>query len=196
MLRLPLVREFHVDLGFDLESGIAPRAAAQGSCPPLSPAEEKLVAASVRGLPLVATPYAALAARLGWSEREVIGLFEKMLADGRIRRIGAVIRHRRLGYTANAMVVWDVADERVEELGRQLGAQPSVTLCYRRPRVLPEWPYNLFSMVHGRNRQAVLAEIERLRAELGLQDIPCHPLFSLRRFKQCGARYAGFARAA
>ncbi len=205
-LDLPMLADYHIDLGFDLARG------AQTSRPHLSPADRPQTAASLRrqlepsdyalaaalegGLTLVHRPYAELAAKAGMSEVEARRRLERLVALGIIRRLGVVVRHRELGYTANAMVVWDVPDERVEELGRMLGAQPGVTLCYRRPRVLPEWPYNLFSMVHGRNRQAVLAEIERLRAELGLQDIPCHPLFSLRRFKQCGARYAGFARAA
>ncbi|KAB2313514.1 Lrp/AsnC family transcriptional regulator [Betaproteobacteria bacterium SCN2] len=205
-LNLPMLADYHIDLGFDLARGT------QTSRPHLSPAGRPQTADSLRrqlepsdyalaaalegGLALVHRPYAELAAKADMSEVEARQRLERLVALGIIRRLGVVVRHRELGYTANAMVVWDVADERVEELGRQLGAQPSVTLCYRRPRVLPEWPYNLFSMVHGRSRQAVLAEIERLRAELGLQDIACHPLFSLRRFKQCGARYAGFARAA
>ncbi len=205
-LDLPMLADYHIDLGFDLSSE------AEKSRPHLSPAghpetaenlrgqlaaaDYALAAALEGGLALVSRPYAELAAKAGLSEAEARQRLRRLVDLGVIRRLGVVVRHRELGYTANAMVVWDVPDERVEELGRLLGAQPSVTLCYQRPRVLPEWPYNLFSMVHGRNRQEVLAEIERLRAALGLQDIPYHPLFSLRRFKQCGAKYAGFARAA
>ena len=205
-LDLPMLADYHIDLGFDLSSE------AEKSRPHLSTAglpetadslrhqlespDYALAAALESGLALVHRPYAELAAKAGLSETEARRRLQRLVELGVIRRLGVVVRHRELGYTANAMVVWDVPDTQVEELGRLLGAQPSVTLCYQRPRVLPEWPYNLFSMVHGRNRQAVLAEIERLRATLGLQDIPYHPLFSLRRFKQCGARYAGFARAA
>lgn len=205
-LDLPMLADYHIDLGFDLSSKAGkPRPhqnqagrpeAAEKLRSQLTSADYALAAALEGGLALVHRPYAELAAKAGLSETEARQRLQRLVDLGVIRRLGVVVRHRELGYTANAMVVWDVPDERVEELGRLLGAQPSVTLCYRRPRVLPEWPYNLFSMVHGRNRQAVLAEIERLRAELGLQDIPFHPLFSLRRFKQCGARYAGFARAA
>ncbi|MEW6132259.1 MAG: Lrp/AsnC family transcriptional regulator [Pseudomonadota bacterium] len=211
-LDLPMLADYHIDLGFDLAgnqgSGIrgrkmpAPHLDAADAADPaalrsaLEPADYALAAAIEGGLALVHRPYAEPAAKAGMSEAAARRRIERLIGLGVIRRLGVVVRHRELGYTANAMVVWDVPDERVDEVGRLLGAQPGVTLCYRRPRVLPEWPYNLFSMVHGRNRQAVLAEIERLRAALGLQDIPHHPLFSLRRFKQCGARYAGFARAA
>ncbi len=87
-------------------------------------------------------------------------------------------------------------DDRVNAVGRQLAGQSAVTLCYQRPRRLPDWPYNLFSMVHGRDRATVLAELERMRRTLGLETIPCLPLFSKRRFKQCGARYASLAKAA
>jgi siroheme decarboxylase len=94
------------------------------------------------------------------------------------------------------MVVWDIPDDRVAELGRQLAAQPGVTLCYQRPRRLPDWPYNLFSMVHGQDRDAVLAQVERIRETLGLEALRCQPLFSRRRFKQCGARYSSLPKAA
>jgi DNA-binding Lrp family transcriptional regulator len=113
-----------------------------------------------------------------------------------IRRFGIVVRHRELGYAANAMVVWDVPDAQVSSVGKLLASQSAVTLCYRRPRRLPDWRYNLFSMVHGQDRQAVLVEIKRMRRNLGLEGIACQPLFSRRRFKQCGARYSSLAQAA
>jgi DNA-binding Lrp family transcriptional regulator len=137
-----------------------------------------------------------LAATLGVSEEAVLARLTRLLELGVIRRFGVVVRHRELGYAANAMVVWDVPDAAVSEVGRLLAKQSAVTLCYRRPRRLPDWCYNLFSMVHGQNRQAVLAEIARMRNELGLEHLPCQPLFSRRRFKQCGARYSGLVQAA
>jgi DNA-binding Lrp family transcriptional regulator len=189
VLRLPLAEEFHIDLGFDLETHAAPRAAVPRRFPALSAEEEKLVAAVAGGLPLVARPYASLARDLGTSERAVISLLEKMLADGRIRRIGAVIRHRRVGYQANAMVVWDVPDSLAGELGRQLASDRAITLCYRRARALPEWPYNLYCMVHGRSRGRVLYEVKRATAVHGLGRFPRAVLFSKRCFVQRAARY-------
>ena len=110
---------------------------------------------------------------------------------GVIKRFGVVVRHHELGYRANAMVVWDIPDERVRDIGQQLGDFAFVTLCYRRPRRLPVWPYNLFTMIHGRDREQVLARVEELVQACGLGDVARDVLFSQRRFKQRGARYGG-----
>jgi len=114
--------------------------------------DERIVRATQAGLPLAARPYRQVAERIGVSEQLVQSRLAAMLADGRIRRIGAVPNHYALGYRANAMTVWDVADEAVDALGHRVGALPFVTHCYRRPRRPPHWPYNLFAMVHGRSR--------------------------------------------
>jgi DNA-binding Lrp family transcriptional regulator len=189
VLRLPLVEEFHVDLGFDLDTHAAPRATVAATVPELSGEERKLVRAVARGLPLVAAPYQAVANDLGIGEAEVISLLQRMLADGRVRRIGAVIRHRRLGYEANAMVVWDVPDSLLGEIGRRLASDAAVTLCYRRAPSLPEWPYNLYCMLHGRERARVLYDVKRISAAHGLAAFPGSVLFSRRCFAQRAARY-------
>ena len=142
------------------------------------------------GLPLVPQPYAELAARLGMSEGEVMARFWMLQNTGVIKRFGVVVRHRELGYRANAMVVWDIADDLVGDVGSRLGRFPFVTLCYRRPRRLPAWPYNLFTMIHGRDRDEVLARIDELAVQSGLTDVRRDVLFSRRRFKQRGARYS------
>ena len=87
------------------------------------------------------------------------------------------------------MTVWDVPDGAVGEAGRRLSALDFVTLCYRRPRRLPDWPYNLFAMIHGRDRTTVEGLVDRATAEAGLSTCPRSILFSRRRFKQRGARY-------
>jgi DNA-binding Lrp family transcriptional regulator len=133
---------------------------------------------------------------LGVSEESLLDRISRLLKLGVIRRFGVVVRHRELGYAANAMVVWDVPDAEVSAVGKRLANQNAVTLCYRRPRRLPDWRFNLFSMVHGQDRAAVLAEIERIRHLLALTEISYAPLFSHRRFKQCGARYSSLAKAA
>ena len=150
--------------------------------------ERALVTAVQGGLPLVPRPYNALAKSLGIGEAQVMSLLQEMLVDGRIRRIGAVPNHYALGYTANAMSVWDVADERVEELGRAVGALPFVSHCYRRSRRLPEWPYNLFAMVHGHNRDDTAAKIEEIRAALGRFVRAADALYSTRILKKTGMR--------
>jgi siroheme decarboxylase len=160
----------------------------------LSATDRRLLAALEGGLPLVGRPYAVIGERIGLPETLVIERLRALLEAGVIKRLGLVVRHHEIGYRANAMTVWDVPDASVDRVGRVLAASPDVTLCYRRPRRLPAWPYNLFAMVHGRERPAVLERIAGLRAEHGLEDVPHSVLFSTRRFKQRGARY--FAQAA
>ena len=155
----------------------------------VSPTDRRLLGALEDGLALVARPYARLAAALGLSESDVITRLKRLIDEGVIRRFGVIVRHRELGYRANAMVVWDVPDETVSETGRKLAALPYITLCYRRPRRPPAWPYNLFCMIHGRDRAAVETLIEEATAHAGLAGRPRAVLFSRRRFKQRGARY-------
>lgn len=126
---------------------------------PLDDTDRALVRATQAGLPLVPRPYHAIADDLGLDVEEVKARFESLLAAGAIRRIGAVPNHYALGYTANGMTVWDLADQRIDELGEQVGRLEFVSHCYRRPRRLPDWPYNLFAMVHGRSRDEVEAKV-------------------------------------
>ncbi|UPQ83540.1 AsnC family protein [Pseudomonas knackmussii] len=142
------------------------------------------------GLPLAARPYQVLAERIGASEDAVLEQVRHWSEDGLFRRVGLVLKHRALGFRANAMLVMDIPDDRVDEVGRALGQAVGVNLCYQRPRRLPDWPYNLFCMVHGRERQQVCELIEALLAEHGLSDVPHQLLFSTRAFKQCGGRFA------
>jgi DNA-binding Lrp family transcriptional regulator len=155
----------------------------------LSDDDLSLIEAIQRGLPLVSRPYAAVAEQLGGSEAEVIQRIDALQQAGIIKRLGVVVRHRELGYRANAMVVWDVPDDEVAELGRCLSGFEFVTLCYRRPRHLPQWSYNLFCMIHGRDREAVLEKFNLMIENCGLENIPKAVLFSRRRFKQRGALY-------
>lgn len=151
--------------------------------------QDQLVALIQGGLPLVSHPYAEVARQIGVNESDVIEHIAAMQQQGDIKRLGVVVRHHELGYTANAMVVWDVPDEQLDRVGGLLSGQQCVNLCYQRPRRLPQWPYNLFCMIHGRSRDKVLAVIEQMVDELGLQAISYQVLFSGRRFKQRGARY-------
>ena len=111
-----------------------------------------------------------------------------LLAEGKIKRLGAVPNHYALGITANGMAVWDVPDDRIGEVGQRLGAMPEVSHCYRRPRHPPQWPYNLFAMVHGYSRDEVLSTVERIGRELGIDGGPHAVLFSTRLLKKRGTR--------
>ena len=155
--------------------------------------DRRLVIATQSGLPLVPRPFAALAEQLGLSESEIIERVQALHDSGGIKRLGLVVRHHELGYGANAMVVWDVPDADVSELGRCLSKFEFVTLCYRRPRQGSDWPYNLFCMIHGRDREEVLGKVRQLVQCCGLDDIAHDVLFSVRRFKQRGARYRNAA---
>ena len=205
---LPLEEEFHIDLGFDLgvdlKAGGAGRRAhagartaepvalgnADGGCG-LPAIERQLIGALQGGLALEARPFATLAVRVGMSEAAVIACLSRWVEEGLIRRFGVVVRHHELGLAANAMCVWDVPDAEVSALGRRLAQESAVTLCYRRSRALPDWPYNLFCMIHGSAREEVLTARDELAARLGLDRHPHAVLFSCRRFKQTGARYLG-----
>jgi DNA-binding Lrp family transcriptional regulator len=153
--------------------------------------DEAIIGAIQGGLPLVERPYAAIGRAVGIKESRVIERIAALLADGSIKRLGVVVRHQELGYRANAMVVWDLPDPLVDTLGTRIGAIPFVTLCYRRPRRLPDWPYNLFTMIHGRSREGVLEQVGEVEQVLGLGAVAHAVLFSGRRFKQRGALYRG-----
>ena len=152
--------------------------------------DERIVRATQAGLPLTAEPWFAVAGAVGMSQEELFARLEAMLADGRLRRIGAVPNHYALGYTANAMSVWDVADEAVDGLGAEVGALSFVSHCYRRPRRLPAWRYNLFAMVHGRARAETEAHIAQIRALLASASRAGDVLYSTRILKKTGMRLA------
>jgi len=149
-----------------------------------------IVRATQAGLPLVPEPWRAVAESVGITQAQLFARVAAMLADGRIRRIGAVPNHYRLGYTANGMSVWDVADDAVDALGAQVGALAFVTHCYRRPRRLPQWRYNLFAMVHGRGRAEADAHVEEIRALLAPALRAHDVLYSTRILKKTGLRLA------
>ena len=141
------------------------------------------------GLPRVSRPYQALAERIKGNEHQVLVQMHRWQAQGLFRRVGLVLNHRALGFTANAMLVLDVPDALIDEVGQRLGRAPGINLCYQRPRCLPQWRYNLFCMIHGRQRDQVEAQVQALLQEQLLSDLPHQLLFSSHAFKQCGGRY-------
>lgn len=157
----------------------------------LDPVDRRIVAATQAGLPLVAKPYHQIAARLGLDPDDVMARIRRLLDNGAIRRIGAVPNHYALGWKANGMSVWDVPDKHVDEAGRMVGALDFVSHCYRRPRHLPDWPYNLFAMVHGRSRDEVSDKLVRIAAILGDWNRGHDVLYSSKILKKTGLRIAG-----
>ena len=132
----------------------------------LDPVERRIVLATQGGLPIVAEPWKAVAVEVGIPLEELLERLRAMLARGVIRRIGAVPNHYAIGYTANGMSVWDIADEHVDAVGEFVGTLDRVTHCYRRPRHLPDWRYNLFAMVHGQDRDEVRTQIDTIAAAI------------------------------
>jgi DNA-binding Lrp family transcriptional regulator len=157
---------------------------------PIDASDRALIRATQGGLPLVPRPYHEIAEELGIEAEEVMARLRRMLATGVIRRIGAVPNHYRLGFRANGMSVWDVDDAQVSEIGRRVGALPAVSHCYRRPRRPPLWPYNLFAMVHGRSRDEVAAEVDRIASLIGPAARAHDILYSTRILKKTGLRLA------
>ena len=172
-----------------MELNVVKHSAVAAQRPSVDDTDRRLLAAIQHGLPLAPRPYAEIGARLGLSEEQVIARLVQLKDSGVIRRFGVVVRHHELGYSANAMVVWDVPDGQAAELGRCLAGFHFITLCYRRPRHLPQWRFNLYCMIHGKNHEEVLAHLEWMVNHCGLQGLTHEVLFSRRRFKQRGAIY-------
>lgn len=151
--------------------------------------ERQLITVLQHGLPLVSRPYATIAEQIGSTEQEVIDHIAQMQQRGDIKRFGVVVRHRKLGYQSNGMVVWDIPDDRVDELGVCFGKFEFVNLSYRRPRRLPDWPYNLFCMIHGHDREDVMRNLAQMIDSCQAGNIPHAILFSTECYKQRGAVY-------
>ncbi len=189
-LRLRLQRAYRIDLGFDLGHSTAPvpmRADRSARAAPIDASDWRLAQQVEAGLSPVARPFDLWAEACGLSVDDVLKTLETWVERGTLKRFGVVVRHHELGFSANAMTVFDVPDALVDSCGEALARQPGVTLAYRRERG-PQWPYNLYCMVHGTDRDVVHAVLDRVRVAADLERYPRAVLFSTRRFKQTGAR--------
>lgn len=157
---------------------------------PTDDIDRAIIVATQQGLPLVARPYHLIAEQVGIAPEEVMARMNAMLGQGLIRRIGVVPNHYAIGYVANGMSVWDVPDEHVDALGERVGQLDCVSHCYRRPRRLPQWRYNLFAMVHGRTREEVEAKVAQIAALLDEHARGHDVLYSTRILKKTGLRLA------
>ena len=156
----------------------------------IDPIDLQLIVTIQEGLPIVSRPYKLVAEQLSLDEMEVIERLSRLKKYGLIKRMGVIVKHRRLGYQSNAMVVFDMPDQLVQQKGQQISQQAFINLCYLRPRQGEHWPYNLFCMIHGKSRELVLQQLQQLRESCALADYPYDILFSQRCFKQRGAIYA------
>jgi len=140
------------------------------------------------GLPICPRPYAKIGVAIDMSEAEVIERLTRLKQKGLIKRLGVIVKHHSLGYRANAMIVWNLPDALIKPIGKHISQFSFVTLCYQRPKHA-EWPYNLYCMIHGKDKATVLAQLKELNQTCGLVDFDQEILFSRRCFKQRGAIY-------
>ncbi len=185
VLDLRLEKEYRIDLGFALDGSRRP-----SDDPPASRAatdpERRLLAVLAEGIAPVACPFAAVAERLDLDEATVLSTLAAARAAGIVKRFGYVVRHRPLGYAANAMVVFAPAEDEIDAVAETFLASEAVTLLYRR-RPAPRWPWRLYAMIHGRERCRVEAEVGDLLARWP-RPLDHRVLFSTRCYKQTGAR--------
>lgn len=189
VLRLRMIKPYHIDLGFDLRQHHVLPKTSEREIPSqaISESDRPLAGFLEEGLPMIEEPYQQLATQCGKTEAEIIERLSSWLRDGTMKRYGIIVRHHEFGFHANAMTVFDVPDDQVDAYGEQLARYPGVTLAYRRTRAA-QWPYNLYCMVHGKDRTAVLDLLAKMSVTCGLDCFDSKILFSLRRFKQMGAR--------
>ena len=188
VLSLPLVRPFNIDLGFRLRGPRQPLGLDRDAdMSALRDEDRPIMQALSDGLELVAQPFAALGAMLGRSEADIIARVHALAKARILTRVGVIVRHRALGWAANAMVVWQLPEDAIEAAGRALAQVPGVTLCYHRRTQPGVWDWPLFCMIHARSRPEALAVLDRARALPELAGVPHKILFSTRCFKQRGA---------
>ena len=156
----------------------------------IDPIDLQLIVAIQEGLPVISRPYALIGQQLGLTEMDVIERLGRLKQQGLIKRLGVIVKHRKLGYQFNAMVVFDMPDEITTQKGEEISQLAFINLCYLRPRQGKQWPYNLFCMIHGKSRAVVLQQLTQLIKHCDLADYAYDILFSPRCFKQRGAIYA------
>lgn len=190
-LRLPMRQVYRIDLGFDLRHHRAETGrsllGSTAAPEPLPPSDRALAAAVESGLPLQPLPFDSWALATDRPTSDVLQTLQRWLDRGVLRRFGTVVRHHELGFAANAMAVFDVPDDAVDRVGHALATEPGLTLIYRRERA-GSWQYNLYCMVHGRDRATVADVLAGVIERQGLHAFAHDVLFSRRRFKQAGAR--------
>lgn len=188
VLNLPLRRAYHVDLGFALTGACVKQHRKDDlDMSALQPGDDAILQGLTTGLALVSRPWRTLARAHRRSEAQVIARVRALAAAGIVTRLGLILRHRALGWSANAMVVWRVPPAARDRAGAALAAAPGVTLAYARRPDARRWPFNLYAMVHGKSREETLDIIAAATREAGLGLAPRQVLFSTRCYAQRGA---------
>ncbi|MGQ9629026.1 MAG: siroheme decarboxylase subunit beta [bacterium] len=153
---------------------------------PLAPEEIEAIRELQKDMEICDRPFEIPARRLGIGEEELLRRAEKLKRDGRMRRIAAVLRHRRVGFPANGMSVWAVPQERADEVGEIVASFPQVSHCYLRP-TSDDWPYSIFGMIHARSREECGDVADAISRETGISDYEI--LYSTKEYKKVRLRY-------
>ncbi len=186
---LPALRVFKIGGELDMGQGsnVAEKRAPSNQ-PPVSVAEEDLnyVRVLQQDLSLELTPFRGWAESLGVRQEEMFARAKEFEASGVMRRFAAVIRHRKAGFVANGMISWRIPEEQLPDLGYRLASYPQVSHCFQRP-LYPDWPYNVYSMVHARSHEQCEEMARRMSQEIGVDDYII--LYSTKEYRKKRIRY-------
>jgi siroheme decarboxylase len=172
--QLPTLKLFKIRMDLEMEAGTEKLAAQMGeavapaelSKQPFDDFDMAVIRATQGDMPVVAEPYAPAAAELGIGQGELLDHMAGMQERGLLRRVAAILFHRRAGFSANGMGVWKVPEDRIQELGPRMAAFRGISHCYERP-TYADWPYQIFTMAHGRSKQECDAILDAIETEMG-----------------------------
>lgn len=190
---LPTLRLYKIGVNFDMKAAVNADKGGElrkddrlGDFRGVTERDKQGIRVAQEDLPVVSEPFKLWASQLGWEEQELFDWLATMKERKFYRRFASILRHRNAGFADNAMAVWIVPEEKTEELGFKMAAFKAVTHCYRRP-VFPSWPYNVFTMVHGRSKEDCELVVQAIQAETGLETYKM--LYSTKEYKKERVRY-------
>jgi DNA-binding Lrp family transcriptional regulator len=191
--QLPTLKLFKIRMDLEMEQGTDALAAAGEAVEPielepieLSDEDIATIRATQGPMPVVSEPYLPAAERLGVDEDEVLRRLKSLRERAGLRRVAAILYHRRAGFSANGMGVWQVPEDRILETGKRMAAFRGISHCYQRP-TYPDWPYSVFTMAHGRSKEECDAVLDAIAADTGIRERAT--LYSSTEFKKVRMLY-------
>ena len=148
--------------------------------------DKKIIQAMQDEFPVVEKPYEEIAGRIGITEAELLARLQVFKRDGQIRKMGAVLRHREVGFSSNVLCAWAVPGQQIETVAQQMSESTAVSHCYDR-NTMPDWPYSVYTMIHGHSREECNAIAEQLAEKTHIVDRMM--LFSVKEWKKTSMRY-------
>jgi DNA-binding Lrp family transcriptional regulator len=191
--QLPTLRLFKIRMDLEMEKGTETLAAIEEAVDhrepeaiELSELDVAVIRATQGPMEVLPEPFAPAAAELGMSQEALLAHLESMQERRALRRVAAILFHRRAGFSANGMGVWRVPEERIPELGPRMASFRGISHCYQRP-TYADWPYSVFTMAHGRSKEECDAILDSIAEDTGIEDR--RTLYSSTEFKKCRLRY-------